>query len=188
MPTKTEPQRRAHVDAPLFRTLDRQQTPRGWLWMIPLVLGLMVAGFLVKERYLGNENQTFLVHVYDAGGTVQIEWDPNAGPIRNAHLGAIDIKDGGETKRYPLADEQLRSGKMPYTRQGGDLEVRMTVYPVGFRPVQQFAHFLDPGAATTPAAPSEVEQLRRERDQLQTEVQQLKDEMRKQKTVRRRGR
>jgi hypothetical protein len=66
--------------------------------------------------------------------------------------------------------------------------MRMTVYPVGFSPVQEFAHFIDPGAAT-PAAPSpEVELLRKERDQLETQVNQLKENLRKEQAIRRRRR
>jgi hypothetical protein len=186
--TTTEPRRSASVEPPLFRTLDRSKAPPGWLWMVPVILGLIVGGFLIKEKYLVKENQAFFFRVYDAADTVQIEWDQNAAPIQNAHLGAIDIKDSGEIKRYPLAEDALHSGKMSYKRRGGDLEIRMTVYPVGFNPVQEFAHFLDPGPATSSATPAEVEQLRKERDRLETEVKQLKEDLRKQRGLRRRAR
>ena len=185
----------AHLEPPLFRTLERPRTPRGWLWMLPVILGFIVAGFLVKERYLAAQNRTFPFRVYASGDTVQIEWDQNAAPIRNAHLGALEIKDSGESKRYPLADEQLRAGKMSYLPRSGDLEMRMTVYPVGFTPVQEFAHFLDPGPAGAPApapAPaaniSEIDQLREERDRLQKQVNQLKEDLRKEQNLRRRRR
>ena len=187
--------RAAHVDPPLFRTLERPRTPRGWLWMLPVVLGLIVAGLLVKERYLAPQNQPFSLHVYDSGETVQIEWDQNAAPVRNSHIGVIDIKDGRETKRYSLMDEELRAGKMPYLRHGGDLELRMTVYPVGSTAVQEFAHFLDPGVTApapnpapvpAPPSPSEIDQLRQERDRLDTEVKKLKEDLRKERS--RRGR
>jgi hypothetical protein len=185
----------AHMDLPLFRTLEPTRTPRGWLWMLPVILGLIVAGFLVKERYLAPQNQPFSLHVYDSGETVQIEWNQNAAPIRNSHIGVIDIKDSGETKRYSLTDEELRAGKMPYLRRGGDLELRMTVYPVGSTAVQEFAHFLDPGPAApapnpapvpAPPAPSEIDQLRQERDRLDTQVKKLKEDLRKERS--RRGR
>jgi hypothetical protein len=183
----------AHVEPPVFRTLDRTKAPRGWLWTLPVILGIIVAGFLVKERYLTIQNQTFFFHVQEAGDSVRIEWDQNAAAIRNAHVGAIDVKDGGGTKRYALGDQELQSGQMLYKRQGGDLEIRMTVYPVGFNPVQQFAHFLDPGsgvpASSTPTGPpAEVEQLRQERDRLETEVKQLKENLRKEQALRRRRR
>jgi len=188
MATIVEPRRPAHAEPPLFRTLERHKAPRGWLWTLPVILGVIVAGFLIKERYLPPGNQPFSFHVFDAGETVQIEWDRNSAPIRNAHLGVIDVKDSGETKRYPLADDELHSGKMSYSRRGGDLELRMTVYPVGSTAVQEFAHFLDPGLVTPPAPPAEVEQLRKERDRLETEVKQLKEDLRKAQTVRRRRR
>jgi hypothetical protein len=188
MATMIEPSRSAHAEPPLFRTLERPRAPRGWLWTLPVILGLIVAGFLIKERYLPPGNQPFSFHVFDAGETVQIEWDQNAAPIRKAHLGVIDVKDSGETKRYPLADDELHSGKMSYVRRGGDLELRMTVYPVGSTAVQEFAHFLDPGPVTPPAPSAEVEQLRQERDRLETEVKQLKEDLRKQQTPRRRRR
>jgi len=185
--------RSAHADPPLFRTLERPRTPRGWLWMLPVILGLIVAGLLFKERYLAPQNQPFSLHVYDAGESVRIEWDQNAAPIRNAHIGVIDIRDGGETKRYSLADEELRSGKMSYLRRGGDLELRMTVYPAGSTAMQEFAHFLDPGPSPAPPNPtpapastSEIDQLRRERDRLDIQVKQLKEDLRKERS--RRGR
>jgi len=187
--------RAAHVDPPLFRTLERYRTPRGWLWMLPVILGLIIAGLLVKERFLAPQNQPFSLHVYDSGETVQIEWNQNAAPIRNSHIGVIDVRDGGETKRYSLADEELRAGKMSYLRRGGDLELRMTVYPVGSAAVQEFAHFLDPGVAApapnsapvpAPASTSEIDQLRQERDRLNTQVKQLKEDLRKERS--RRGR
>jgi hypothetical protein len=186
--TNGERMRPGRAEPMLFRTLDRPRTRPLWLWMLPVILGLIITGFLFKENYLANQNQEFSFHVNDAGGAVQIVWDPNATPIRNAHLGAIDIKDSGETKRYPLADVELHSGKMSYTRRGGDLELRMTVYPVGFNPIQEYVHFLDPGPATPQAVPSEVDQLRKERDQLQAEVNRLKQDLQKERTPRRRKR
>jgi len=175
----------SRVEPPLFRTFERPKAPRGWLWLLPVILGLIVVGFLIKERYLLHDNQPFSFHVFDAGQTVQIEWNQNAASIRKAHLGVIDIKDSGETKRYPLADDELHAGKMSYVRRSGDLELRMTVYPVGSTSVQEFAHFLDPGQVPPPAPPAEVEQLRQERDRLATEVQQLKEDLRKEQTRRR---
>jgi hypothetical protein len=182
------PSSAAVVEPPLFRTLERSKTPPAWLWVLTGVLGLIVAGFLVKQRYLAQENESFPFHVYEAGNAVQIEWDQNAAPIRNAHLGAIDIIDGGETKRYPLADEALHSGKMTYVRRGGDLELRITVYPVDFQPVQEFAYLLEPRPPAPATPPPELQQLRDQRDQLQAEVNKLTDELRKERAPTRRRR
>ncbi len=75
---------------------------------------------------------------------------------------------------------------MTYLRQGGDLELRMTVYPVGATAVHEFVHFLDPGPVTPAAAPPDVDQLRKERDRLEGEVNQLKQDLRRERTGRRR--
>ena len=172
---------------PLFRTLERPAPSRRWLAMLAVIVGLIVAGFLVKEKYLP-QSQPLSFHVFDTGETVQIEWNQNAKPVRDAHVGVIDIKDNGETKRYSLGDDELHTGKMTYLRRGGDLEFRMTVYPVGSTAIQEFAHFLDPGPGVPAAPASEVDQLRKERDRLETEVNRLKEDLRREKTGRRRPR
>lgn len=172
--------------APLFRTLERPAPQRRWLAMLPVVLGLMVAGFFVKERYLPVESPSLSFHVSDTGETVQIEWNQNAKPVRNAHVGVIDVTDSGQTKRYSLGDDELHTGKMTYLRQGRDLELRMTVYPVGGTAVHEFVRFLDPGPVAPPPAAPDADQLRKERDRLEAEVNQLKQDLRKERTGRRR--
>ena len=137
-------------EPPRFHTFERPATHRRWLWMFPVILALITAGFLLKQKYLAPQNQPISLRVYDAGETVEIEWNQAAEPIRAAHVAVIDIRDSGETKRYSLSDEELHQGKMSYLRRGGDLELKMTVYPVGSTPVQEFAHFLEPGALPPP--------------------------------------
>jgi hypothetical protein len=185
--TIAEPRQPAKMEPPLFRTFERRRAHSRWLWMLPVILALLIAGFLLKEKFLLGESRALAFHVSDAGGTVQIEWDQNAAPIRKAHLGVIDIKDSGETKRYPLADDELRAGKMTYLRHGRDLELRMTVFPVSSAAVKEFVYFLDPGPPVPPP-PSEVDQLRKERDRVEAEVKQLKEDLRKERVVRRRPR
>ena len=174
------------VQSPLFRTLERPASRRPWLAIVPVLLGLIVAGVLVKEKYLPVTNQPFAFHVNDSGETLQVEWNQNAPSIRNAHVGVIDINDGGETKRYSLNDDELHSGKMTYLPHSRDLELRMTVYPMGSTASQEFVRFLDPGPVAPPVPLAEVEQVRKERDQLEVEVNQLKEELRKERTTRRR--
>ena len=179
-----EPRQAKVVEPPRFGTLERPSSHRRWLWMLAILLALITAGFLVKE-FLVRENQSFSLRVYDAGEMVQIEWNQGAAPIRNAHLGVIDIQDSGETKRYSLADDELHQGKMSYLRRGGDLELRMTVYPAGSTPVHEFVHFVQGSAPADPPRPSEVDQLRRQRDQLDAQVKQLKEDLKKEKRRRR---
>ena len=135
------------VEPPRFRTLDRRTAHRRWLWMLPVILGLIVAGLFVRQRFLVGE-QVFTFQVYDSAGTLEMVWDVNATPVRNSHLGVIDIQDGNESTRISLSDDELHQGRRNYARRSGDVELRMAVYPVGSTAVQQFVRFIDPG---TPA-------------------------------------
>lgn len=147
---RSEPAAPIIFEPPRFHTFEQRATHRRWLWMFPVILALVTAGFLLKQKYLAPQNEPISLRVYDAGETIEIEWNQAAEPVRAAHVAVIDIRDSGETKRYSLSDEELHQGKMSYLRRGGDLELKMTVYPVGSTPVQEFAHFLERGAAAAP--------------------------------------
>jgi hypothetical protein len=109
---------------------------------------------------------------------VQIEWDANSASVRDARQAAIEIRDGSETRQFPLTASQLHSGKMPYAPKAADVEFRMTVQPASGPPVQGFARLVGPPPTSVApgsveaAQPSEVEDLR-------VEVERLKRELRK---------
>ncbi|HEY6389634.1 MAG TPA: hypothetical protein VIX89_00055, partial [Bryobacteraceae bacterium] len=128
------------VEPPRFLT-QKPRSPRrgGWLWAIPGSLALIIAGMLLKERFLTPYNQPFSFRAYGSGQTAQIEWDANSASIQAARSAALDIKDGGETLHYSLTPEQLRAGKMTYPRHSADLELRMTVYSAGGASLQEYA-------------------------------------------------
>lgn len=140
------PVRAAPVQPPQFGTWERRTTSRRWLWMLPVCLALIIGGVFVKQKYL-SPTQSFSLRIYEAAGTIQIVWDVNAAPIRASHLGVIDIKDGNESKRLALSDDELHQGRKNYVRHSGDVELRMAVYPVGSTVVEEFAYFVDPGRA-----------------------------------------
>ena len=180
------------VEPPAFLVQTRRSPNRDrWLWAIPVLLALIIAGMMIKEMFLQPYNQPFSFRAYDAGPTVQIEWDPNSEPVRNSPTAEVDIKDGGETPHYSLTADQLRDGKMTYVRHSADLELRMTVHPQGRSAVQEFARLVASARtqiniplnrpASPPPAPPNTAQLRAERDQLAAEVRQLKEELRKER-------
>ena len=169
------------VEPPRFLTQKRRSlAPGRWLWAIPGSLALVIAGVLLKEWVLTTHNQPFSFRAYDSGATVEILWDPNSASIQSARSAALDIKDGGETRHYSLPPEQLRAGKMTYSRHSVDLELRMTVYPADGASQQEYARVL--GAATTQAGSTDVTHIPSDRDSLEAEVKQLKEELRKEKT------
>lgn len=172
------------VEPPRFLTQKRHSPGRGrWLWAIPGSLALIIAGMLLKERFLTPYNQPFSFRAYASGETVAIEWDPNSASIQAARGAALDIKDGGETQHHSLTAEQLRAGKMTYPRHSADQQLRMTVYPAAGASVQEYARVV--GAATTtpndqPGSP-DVIKLRADRDRFEAEAKQLREELRKEK-------
>jgi hypothetical protein len=176
------------VEPPRFLTQKQRAPERGrWLWAIPGSLALIIAGMLLKERFLTPYNQPFAFRAYDSGQTAEIEWDANSASIQAARSASLDIKDGSETQHYSLTPEQLRAGKMSYLRHSADLELRMTVYPADGASLQEYARVV--GAATTPANHSfndqpdsqDAIQLRAQRDRFETEARQLREELRKEK-------
>jgi len=182
----TEPVRL--IEPPRFLTQKPKSKGRGrWLWAIPGTLALIIAGMLLKERFLAPHIQPFSFRAYGSGQTAEIEWDANSASIQAAPRAALDIKDGAETQHYSLTPEQLRSGKMTYPRHSADLELRMTVYPANGASLQEYARVV--GAASTPSDHStsdqpgspDVTQLRAERDRFEAEAKRLREDLRKEK-------
>jgi hypothetical protein len=176
------------IEPPRFLTQKPKSTGRGrWLWAIPGTLALIIAGMLLKERFLAPHNQPFSFRAYGSGQTAEIEWDASSTSIQAANRASLDIKDGADTQHYSLTPEQLRSGKTTYPRHSADLELRMTVYPANGATLQEYARVV--GAASTPSNHSandrpgspDVTQLRAERDRFEAEAKKLREDLRKEK-------
>jgi hypothetical protein len=176
------------IEPPRFLTQKQRASGRGrWLWAIPGSLALIIAGMLLKERFLTRYNQPFSFRAYGSGPTAEIEWDANAASIQAARSASLDIKDGAEAHHYSLTPEQLKAGKMAYLRHAADLELRMTVYPADGASLQEYARVV--GVATTPSdhatndqpGSPDVTQLRTDRDRFEAEAKQLREELRKEK-------
>jgi len=180
-PSETAPAR--IVEPPRFLTQKPRSTRRGaWLWAIPGSLALIIAGMLLKERFLTPYNQPFSFRAYASGQSAELEWDPKSASIQGARSAALDIKDGAETRHYSLTPEQLQSGKMTCVHHSADLQLRMTVNPAQGGSVQEYARLV--GAATAPAdkpGSPDLMQLRADRDRFEAEAKQLREELRKER-------
>src|SRR5579864_5807764 len=183
-PSNISPQRQFPIQA---RPLARER----WFWVAAMFLVLLIIGMLLKDKYSTLSDRSFPLRVYDAGDSVRVEWDLNSAPIHTARLAVLDIKDGNETKRVALTDQQLHSGKMTISRNSGDLELRMIVFPQDQPGIQQFVRFVDAeppspqkSAAKTiteeaslPAAAPDAISPPAQHNQLEDEVKQLKEEL-----------
>jgi hypothetical protein len=174
------------AEPPPLQIQERASAKGRWFWIVPVCLALLLAGVLIKERYVAPREGLFYFRVHDGGDTVHIEWDKNSPLIRASGLAVLDIKDGSATKRYALTEDQLHEGNLTYARSSGDVELRMVVYPGSRAGVQEFARLISPHGtpSVSPASPSSVPPdaigLRAERDQLEDRVKQLNAELGKQ--------
>ncbi len=160
------------VEPPRFFEERRRSTSNAqWLWAIPGCLAILIVGALINQKFSSTANPPFSFRAYNSGDAVQVEWDANSTTVSSARQAVLEMKNGNETRKYPLTAAQLRGGKTTYPRQGADVELRMIVYPASGAPVQEFARLLGP-----PSAPSTTE-----RDQLEAEVKRLKEELRRER-------
>ena len=109
-----------------------------WLWAIPTLIAMILAGALIKPSHPAPVNPGILLRIQDA----QINWDANSSTVRGAKRADIEIQDGGRSSHFELAGAHLASGKMAWQRHSGDVQVRMTVYPASGQPVREFARLL----------------------------------------------
>lgn len=170
---------------------SRRFSYRGrWFLAAIMLLALLVAGLLLREKFWSSGDQSFQFRAYYAGDSVRIEWDSNSPVIRSARLAALDIKDGNEKKRLALSDEQLLAGYITYAPTSDDLAVQMVVFTRKHAAIQQFARLVGLLSAsskklhdTQPISPpsTAVVSLRpADRDTLDGQIQQLKQELAKQ--------
>lgn len=155
---------------------------RALIWAIPVLLAIVVLGWIWKHNAAPPKAPTFALRASDSGGTLRIEWDKDSEPIRNAVRGSLEISDSDSPLVIALDTERLRRGSFIYPRKSGDLELRMTVYPATGPPSQEYAKFVGPQVTRSPAPIVKVDdqaQLRNERDRLRREVEQLRTSLRK---------
>lgn len=180
-PSSFTPQRQFPIQA---RPLARER----WFWVAAMFLVLLIVGTLLKDKYSTLSDRSFPIRVYDAGDSVRAEWDINSAPIRTARLAVLDIRDGNENKRVALTDQQLHSGKMTISRNSGDLELRMIVFPQDQPGIQQFVRFVGPEPSSPSKSPVEKEASLpdvapqaipppAQHNQLEDQVKQLKEEL-----------
>jgi proteasome lid subunit RPN8/RPN11 len=172
--------------SPSFEIDERVPTHERWLWAIPVLLALGIAGFMLYQRRAPSPNSAIALRASNEAQTVQLAWDASSRAVRDSDRGEIEIQDGGRNSQVSLTADQLRAGKMSYLPQSGDVSFVMTIYPANGEPLHDSTRFLaplfhaptePPQLLTTgpPAAPNS------ERDALQRQVQQLKDDLGKER-------
>jgi hypothetical protein len=169
------------LDPPIFKSLEPLPARGRWVWAIPIpiALALGLAAWFLYQRQKPAEGSSMAFRISSIGArTAQLEWDPNSSAVRDSERGEIDITDDGRNSEVLLSSDQLRSGKMVYLPQSGDVKFRLTVYPASGAPVHEIMRLIAPAfssAQPEPAAPSAGQ------DQLQIQIRQLKEALRKER-------
>jgi len=174
------------VAPPAFKTDEPLPARERWLWAIPIALALGIAGWLLNMSALKPRAQkpaesspvAFRVSS-GTGRAAELEWDSNSRAVRDSDRGEIDITDGGKSSQVALSSDQLRSGKMTYVAQSGDVGFDLVLYPGNGAPLHETTRLIAPefNAPVEPAASSASAQD----GALSKRVQQLTEELRKER-------
>jgi hypothetical protein len=110
-----------------------------WLWAIPTLLVMVLAGVLIKPPQSDPVNPGIFLRIQGDGPALQINWDANSVAVRGAKCAEIEVQDGSKTSHFQLAVAQLGSGQMSWQCRTGEVRVRMIVYPTSGAAVREFA-------------------------------------------------
>jgi len=140
-----------------FRDLkSMRRFPRErWLWVIPIVLALLIAGFMLYQRRVPSPDAPIALHAVAEAQSVQLAWNTDSAAIRGAQRAEINIDDGGKSSLISLTRGQLQAGKISYLPQSSDVGFAMTVFPAGGDPIHDSTRLIAPVFAV----PTEPPQL-----------------------------
>jgi hypothetical protein len=125
-----------------------------WLWAIPTLLAMVLAGMLIKPQRPDPVSQEIFLRIQGDGPALQIKWDPSSTSVRGAKRVEIEIQDGGQPSHFQLAGAQLSSGTLAWQRRSGDVRVQMTVYLAGGAVVRESARLAVATVSAPPPSPS----------------------------------
>jgi hypothetical protein len=143
-----------------------------WLWAIPTLLAMVLAGMLIKPQHSAPVSQGISLRIQGNGPALQIKWDPNSTSVRDAKRAEIEIQDGSQPSHFQLAGAQLSSGELTWQRRTGDVQVQMTVYPAGGTAVRESARLVIATVSAPPPTPqpdTHAEELKKLNQELREE-------------------
>ena len=86
----------------------------------------------------------------DQKGELQIQWDPEAAPIRRAVGAKLFISDASERIFVKLNPERLQRGTVRYSRRSNRVDLRMTLDEPDGGMVEEYATFVGVSRSTPP--------------------------------------
>lgn len=156
---------------------DREPTPSSsrprWFWIIlAWLVAFASAGYAFRDLWLPKPPAPLQVGLYDLDGQLTIGWERSAEPLRGAQSGQLEIQDGNAKISLPLSPELLQKGTAVYSRQSGDVFVRLQARLPGGKVLDGVARFS--GAPPPAAVQAEAERA------VQGQVEELRTTVEKQ--------
>ncbi len=185
VPQAPEPAPVIDVAPPAF--LDVEPPPRrrwGWALALLAVAGIAGGAYQTRSAWLPKPPQpapqapTLGLTTSDQEGQLHIVWDRNSAAVRAAANGTLSISEGAQPLSVPLDQPHLQTGTFTYGRQGGRVDVSLTVQSADGSSTHEATTFL----GTPPAKPAPVDDTatRKERDDLSKQAAALKSDLKKQ--------
>ncbi len=152
------------------------------LAILGLILSLAGAAAVTQPYWRrmtlpGRSSEALALRIHETEGQMQVSWDRNSAPVREAVLGRVRISDSGSLREIELTSGEVRTGSLTYVRESEDVEVRLTVERAGKPEVHEIARFLGPPAPRRLEA--QLEEAEQQRTRMENESKKLRTELRR---------
>jgi hypothetical protein len=155
-PARREPMPELRYDSPVFgQTTPQQQEPerayaltaesrgrrKGWIWipmsfiflLLGVLLGFQAALTIYPQKgtatVAGDDPYSLNLSVVSSEDNLHVKWERQAGVIRAAQRGVLQIQDGTYNKQVELDATQLQNGSVIYRKLSGGVKFRLEVFP-----------------------------------------------------------
>lgn len=139
---------------PSFQLDEEPPRRERWLWTIPVVLALVIAGFLLYQRTSSSSASSVGLHASMDGQSALLAWDTGSRTIHDSFRGELEINDGSRDSHISLTTDQLHAGKLTYLPQSGDVTFALTVYTTNGDSTRDSTRLIAP-SLNAAGAPSE---------------------------------
>jgi hypothetical protein len=136
------PTAEARVDAAPAITPPKKAQHFRWLWAIPTVIAMILAGLLINPQPhpAPPPSEPFRLEIRDDSPGAKITWDAKSSTVLAARGAEIVIQAGGPPLHFKLTNAQLQEGKMLWPRHEGNVDASLTVFLSGGASVREYAH------------------------------------------------
>jgi hypothetical protein len=101
-----------------------------WAWLIAVAILTLANAWMLRRAVSGPARIPLGLQVVSRGKQLEIHWNHDATPIRNAAKGVMRISDGGVQEVIEFDATQLRDGAVAYSPTSNDVTVRFEVNSV----------------------------------------------------------